>query len=172
MVPGAARWLPYGLLGLVAGMPVDRGARRRPLLMTTDLGRGLLLTAVPMLALTRRLTVAALMVLMVVPGLMSLLNDAAYQSFLPRLVPANLIAPGTCPPRPERRRDPDVRAGSRPKVWSPVLGAPRAVLVDAVSYLVSGLLRRLGVAEPQPAPSSVHGIRGEAHEGLLWVSST
>ncbi len=92
MVPGAARWLPYGLLGLVAGMPVDRGARRRPLLMTTDLGRGLLLTAVPMLALTRRLTVAALMVLMVVPGLMSLLNDAAYQSFLPRLVPANLIA--------------------------------------------------------------------------------
>src|SRR5262245_19173888 len=42
----AARWLPYLLFGLVAGVLVDR-ARRRPVLVVTDLGRGVLLVAIP-----------------------------------------------------------------------------------------------------------------------------
>jgi hypothetical protein len=36
----SARWLPYLLFGLVAGVLVER-SRRRPLLVATDLGRGL-----------------------------------------------------------------------------------------------------------------------------------
>lgn len=44
----AARWLPYVGLGLVVGALVDRRPRR-PVLVTTDLGRGLLLTAIPVL---------------------------------------------------------------------------------------------------------------------------
>lgn len=45
----SARWLPYLLFGLMAGVLVDR-SRRRPLLVTTDLGRGALLVAIPLLA--------------------------------------------------------------------------------------------------------------------------
>jgi MFS family permease len=78
------------LLGLVAGVLVDR-ARRRPLLVVTDLGRGILLLAVPMLAMTHQLNVAWLMALMATFGLMSLVNDAAFQAFVPRLVPAKLL---------------------------------------------------------------------------------
>ena len=86
----AARWFPYMLLGLVAGVLVDR-ARRRPLLVVTDLGRGVLLLAVPVLAVTHQLNVAWLMALMATFGLMSLVNDAAFQAFVPRLVPPKLL---------------------------------------------------------------------------------
>ena len=43
-----ARWLPYLVLGLVVGALVDRRPRK-PVLVATDLGRGLLLGAVPLL---------------------------------------------------------------------------------------------------------------------------
>ena len=86
----ASRWLPYLLFGLVAGVLVDR-ARRRPLLVVTDLGCGLLLLTVPLLALTHHLGLAVLMALMMMFGLLSLLNDAAFQAFVPRLVPPDLL---------------------------------------------------------------------------------
>src|SRR4051794_37141209 len=58
-IVSAARWLPYMLLGLVAGVLVDR-SRHRPLLIGTDLGRGALLTAIPLLALADRLPLPVL----------------------------------------------------------------------------------------------------------------
>ena len=42
----AARWAPFLVFGVLAGVLVDR-SRRRPLLIATDLGRGLLLIGVP-----------------------------------------------------------------------------------------------------------------------------
>jgi Bacterial protein of unknown function (DUF894). len=91
-VVNAAQWLPYLLFGLVAGVLVDR-SRRRPMLVTTDLVRGGLLVAVPLLAFTQHLTMVVLAAFMVIFGPMSLVNDAAAQSFLPRLVPtAHLTA--------------------------------------------------------------------------------
>lgn len=53
-----------------------------------------------------------------------------------------------------------------------LLGAPWAVLVDAASYLVSGvLIARITVVEPPPPPRPVTGggVRAEAREGLRWV---
>jgi len=164
----SARWLPYLLLGLVAGVLVDR-SRRRPVLITTDFARALLLLAVPLLAVTDRLGIATLMVLMAAFGLLSLLNDAAFQSFVPRLVPAGLITPA------HARLDQSdaVAQTSGPALAGALvslLSAPWAVLVDAVSYVVSGvLLLRVRVVEPPPAPRSAPGIRAEAAEGLRWV---
>ena len=91
-VVNAARWLPYLVLGLVAGVLADR-LRRRPMLVVTDLGRAVLLIAIPLLALAQTLTVPLLAAFMVVFGTLSLVNDAAHQSFLPRLVPRRLLAP-------------------------------------------------------------------------------
>jgi predicted MFS family arabinose efflux permease len=51
-----------------------------------------------------------------------------------------------------------------------VLTAPWAVLVDAASYLASGLLLlRLPVTEPSSRRVALRGIRAEAVEGLRWV---
>jgi len=164
----AARWLPYLLFGLVAGVLVDR-SRRRPILVTTDLVRAGLLVGIPALALTHRLTIAVLMAFMVVFGLMSLVNDAASQSFLPRLVPARLLT------RANARLDQSdaVAQTSGPAlagVLVSLLTAPWAVLVDAVSYLISGLvLLRVPVVEPPSRRVALRGIRSEAVEGLRWV---
>jgi len=80
------------VLGLVAGVLADR-LRRRPIQVTTDIGRALLLGAIPLLAWLERLSIPVLMAFMLTIGLMSLMNDAAHQSFLPRLAPRNLLTP-------------------------------------------------------------------------------
>ncbi|MDQ2710458.1 MAG: MFS transporter [Actinomycetota bacterium] len=51
-----------------------------------------------------------------------------------------------------------------------LLGASVAVLIDAASYLASGLLlSRIPVVEPRPQPGSKRGIPRAAAEGLSWV---
>lgn len=162
----AARWVPYLLFGIVVGALADR-VRRKPLLVGTDLSRAVLLCAVPLLAWSGTLSIPVLAVLMGVFGLLSLVNDAAHQSFLPRLLPRESLT------RANARLEQSSAAAetSGPAVAGGLvtwLGAPAAVLVDAVSYLVSGLLTaRVVVADP-PAPA--RGPLGrEIREGLAWV---
>jgi MFS family permease len=167
-VVGAARWLPYLLFGVVAGVFVDR-ARRRPVLVTTDLARGALLVAVPALAVAHHLSLGVLVAFMIVFGLASLANDAASQSFLPRLVPPRLLT------RANARLDQSdaVAQTSGPALAGglvSLLTAPWAVLVDAASYFASGLLLlRVPVVEPPTRRFSLRGVRGDALEGLRWV---
>jgi len=167
-VVNASRWLPYLLFGLVAGVLVDR-SRRRPLLVTTDLVRGALLVAVPLLALTHHLTIGVLTAFMVVFGLMSLFHDAAAQSFLPRLVPAGQLTAANA----RLDQSDAVAQTSGPALAGglvSLLTAPWAVLVDAASYLVSGLLLlRIRIAEPAPRPIRLPGMASEAAEGLSWM---
>lgn len=164
----AARWLPYLLFGLVAGVLVDR-LRRRPLLMGTDLLRGLLLVLIPVLALTGRLSLGGLMAVLSAFGLLSLLNDAAHQSFLPSLVPAPLITSANA-----RLDQGDAVAGTSGPALAgglvALLTAPLAVLVDAASYVASAaLLARVPAVEPPSRPLSLRGVGSEAREGLRWV---
>jgi MFS family permease len=162
----SARWLAYLLLGLVVGALVDR-FRRRTVLVATDLARAGLLCAVPLLAWPDLLSVPVLIAIMAVFGLASLVNDAAHQSFLPRLLPRDAL------PRANARLEQSAAAAetSGPAVAGALvsgLGAPLAVLVDAASYLVSAVLTaRIPVQDP-PAP--VRGpLRRQIREGLGWV---
>jgi MFS family permease len=167
----AARFLPYLVLGLVVGVLVDR-VRRRPILVATDLGRGLLLVAIPLLAMADQLTLALLVVFMVAFGTLSLLNDSASQSFVPRLVPRPLLT------RANARLDQSdaVAQTSGPALAGglvALLSAPWAVLVDAASFLASALLvARTRVAEPPSRSVDLRSMRQvptELREGLRWV---
>lgn len=164
----AARWVPYLLFGIVVGVLVDR-MRRRPLLIATDLARGLLLLGVPILAAAGSLTLTALLLLVAGFGLFSLVGDAAFQSFVPRVVPGHLLTPA------HARLDQSdaVAQTSGPAIAGALIswvGAPVAVLVDAGSYLLSAIfVTRVGVEEPAPTSSSLRGIRSEGLEGLRWV---
>ena len=164
----SARWVPYLLFGIVVGVLVER-ARRRPLLIVTDLARGLLLVAVPVLAATRSLTLTALLIIVALFGLCSLVGDAAFLSLVPRIVPVSLITPAHA-----RLDQSDAAAQtSGPALAGALiswLGAPLAVLVDAASYLASAVLvSRVHVMEPPAQTSSLRGIGPEAAEGLRWV---
>jgi MFS family permease len=164
----AARWLPYMLFGVVAGVLVDR-SRRRPILIITDLGRGALLIAIPLLAFSHHLSLVVLIVFMAVFGLMSLFNDAAFQSFLPRLVPPSLLTSANA----RLNQSDAVAQTSGPALAGglvSLLTAPWAVLIDAATYFISGLLLlRSPVIEPPPTAKSTRKIRADAVEGIRWV---
>lgn len=165
----AARWLPYLMLGLVVGALVDR-RRRRPLMVATDLLRAVLLAAIPAAWVSGALSLPLLLVIVVGYGTMSLINDAASMSFLPRLVPRRHLQ------RAHARIDgADAVAQTAGPALGGVLikivGAPLAVLVDAVSYLFSAaLVASLRTAEsPWPAERSSRNLRREIVEGCRWV---
>lgn len=165
----AARWLPYPLLGLVVGALVDR-RRRQPLLVATDLGRAVLLTSIPLLWLTGGLSLTYLIMVMAGFGLLSLVNDAASLSFLPRLVPRDILLPAHA----RLNQSAAVAQTSGPVVAGALvtaLGAPFAVLVDAATYLVSGLLiATIRTTEKvTQAPRAAGSLRREIGEGLRWV---
>lgn len=167
----AARWAPYLLFGLLAGVLVDR-VRRRPLLVATDALSAVALATIPVLAATGHLDIGWLVVLMAVFGLCTLVGDAAFQSFVPRVVPTRLLASA------HARIDQSdaVAQASGPALAGgliALLGAPLAVLVDAVSYLASAvLLATVTIEEPRPGPRTrgrLHGVGREIADGLRWV---
>ncbi|TDE13498.1 MFS transporter [Jiangella asiatica] len=165
----AARWAPYLVLGLVVGALVDRW-RRRPVLVATDVARGLLLCLIPLCWHLDRLTLPVLIGFVTVFGVMSLLNDAATQSFLPRLVPPSALLAANA------RLD---QSGAVAQTSGPVvagglvswLGAPLAVVVDAVSYLFSAAaVACIRVAEPRAGTGGRPlNLRREIGAGLRWV---
>ncbi|TQM82975.1 putative MFS family arabinose efflux permease [Saccharothrix saharensis] len=164
----AARWLPYLLFGLVAGALVDR-RRRLPVLVGADVARAVVLALVPLTASTGTLTMPLLLALVLVFGTLSLFHDAAHQSFLPVLVPVERLTDANA--RLEQTRA--AAQGLGPLAGGAlvkVIGGPLAVLVDAVSYLVSGLvLVTLRRAERPVEPPPKRDLRGEVREGLRWV---
>jgi MFS family permease len=167
----AARWLPYLLFGLLAGVFVDR-RRRRTVLIGSDLGRAVLLGVIPLLGALGGLSVPVIAALMVPFGALALLNDAAYQSFLPRLVPPTLFNRANA----QLEQSSHVAQTTGPLVGGGlvrVLGAPLAIVIDAVSYLGSGLiLATVRVTEPKPVARPDRPERrvlAEVREGLAIV---
>jgi predicted MFS family arabinose efflux permease len=166
-IVNAARWLPYLMFGLVAGVLADRH-RRRPILVGTDLGRAVVLGAIPVLAAFDALSIPLLVVLMLVLGTLSVQSDAAHQSFLPRLVvPASLTQANA------RLEQSAAVAQSTGPVLSggliAALGAPLAIVVDAASFLVSGaILATLRTVEPIGRPVR-RSVSHELREGLRYV---
>jgi len=159
----AARWVPYLLVGLLIGVLADR-LRRRPVLVATDLGRAVVLACIPLLAALDRLTLPALLSLVATLGLLSLGNDAAHQSFLPRLVPRTGLSRANA-----RLQQSDAAAQTSGPALVALLGAPVAVLVDAASYLASGVLTAtIRTVEPAPEHHQRH-LRRELSEGVAWV---
>jgi MFS family permease len=163
----AAGMAPYVAVGLFAGVLADR-MRRKPVLVSTDFGRAVVLAAIPLLAVTGTLTVAVLAALMVVFGVLSVLNVAANQSFLPRLVPRELL-----PRANARLQQSDAAAQTAgPLLGGGVIaavGAPLAVLVDAVSFALSGLLVAATPAMERPARPATRSVLAELREGVRWV---
>ncbi|WP_406109762.1 MFS transporter [Streptomyces sp. NBC_01003] len=167
-IVNAARWVPYLLFGLVAGVVVDR-RRRKPMMVTTDLGRAVLLGAIPVLYALDRLTIPTLCFFVFAFGVLSLLFDAANQSYVPQLVPKELLNAGYA-----RVEQAGAVAGSTGPLIGGVLikimGAPLAVLVDAVTYLMSALLLA-SVKAPDPVPDggARRSLGSELREGVAWV---
>ena len=166
-VLSAVRAVPVLLLGLLAGVWVDR-LRRRDILIVADIGRAIVLMAVPIAALLGVLRIEVLYVVAVIVAALAVFFDVAYPSYVPALVPAeNLV-----------RANSQLSASeSVAEIAGPGLGgalvqtltAPFAIAFDALSFVASAVsLLMIQQREPQarPAASDVHTILHEAIDGV------
>jgi MFS family permease len=163
----AATSVAWLVIGLPAGAWVDR-VRRRSVLIAADLGRALALVTVPVAWSLGRLTIAQLIAVAAVTGMLTVLFMAAEPVFVTtivdrdRLVDANGKLMATA----------SVALIGGPGIGGALVqfaGAPVALLADAVSFLVSALcLARIRVVERVVAPTGA-GLRADVAAGLRYV---
>jgi MFS family permease len=146
----AAQFAAYPVLGLVAGVWIDRWSRRRTML-AADVVRGLVLCTVPLAAYLHVLSLAQLVAVALVVGAASVFFEIAYQAFVPSLVEPSWLEHANA--RLEASKEVAMLVGSGlAGALIGVLGAPLAVAVDAATYAVSA--------------AALGGIRvREAHHG-------
>jgi MFS family permease len=131
-------FLPFLLLGIPAGVWVDR-LRRRPILVVTDLARALSLLSIPAAYAVDALTLPQLYAVALVNGAMTVFFTLAYQAYLPELVErVHLVEANSRFEATEtiaRLGGPGAGGG-----LVSLLTAPVALLADALSFLASGAL--------------------------------
>ena len=157
------------LVGLFAGAWVDR-LRRRPLLIWADAVRAVLLASIPAAYLAGILRIEQLYAVVFLEGCLGSLFDAAYPAYVPSLIGVDRVVEGNSKL---------ATSSSLAEIGGPglggglvqLIGAPLAILVDAVSFVVSAVsLALIRSPEPlRPARTSPVPIRAEIVEGLQLV---
>jgi MFS family permease len=167
-----AQFLPFILVGLPAGVWVDR-MRRRPLLIVGDLGRAVVLASIPIAYELGHLHMLHLYVAAFLVGVLTVFFDVAYMSYLPSLVHRDQLVDGNSKLEISRSAaalgGPGMAGG-----LIQILTAPVAILFDSISYLWSaGFLFWIRRKEPPVAhPDGVEAkpsMRREIREGLRYV---
>ena len=166
----AAQFLPFLLATLPLGVLVDR-CRRRPLMIGADSGRFLLVATIPIAVWAGFAGMELLYVIAFLTGILTVLYQLADFAFLPRVVPAGRLVDANSRLAASQSAA-EISGKGVGGVLVQLLTAPVAVLVDAVSYLVSALtLSRLRVVEPVAArdPATARSPWHEAREGIRIV---
>jgi len=165
---GAVQLAPFLLLGLFVGVWVDR-LPRRPILIAADIGRALLLSAIPLMALTHTLRIEYLFIVGFLLGTLELFFDVAYMSFLPSLIEREQLVDGNSMLQ---------MSDSVAQVAGPGLGgalvqvvtAPLAILTDALTFLASAIsIIAIGAREEAVQADERRNVWRELREGLKLV---
>ena len=171
---GVLQFLPFLLFTLPAGAWVDR-LRRRPILISGDLVRLVALGSIPPAWALGALTIWQLYAVSFVAGIATVFFDVAYQSYLPVLVETSELVEGNAKLQASEASAGVIGPGLGGTLVS-LVGAPFAVIADALSYLASALfVSRIGRPEPHPeaarreAGLAREPIRQQVAEGLRFV---
>jgi MFS family permease len=165
-VLGAAGTAPTLLIGLFAGVWVDR-LRRRPVLIAADIGRAAVLLTIPLAGVLGLLRIELLCAVAFVAGALTVLFDVAHLAFLPSLVGHDRLIDGNSKLEVTAAGAQVIGPGLGGMLVG-VVGAAFAVVLDALSFLASGwLIGRTRAVED--APTDVAGrssVWAEIVEGL------
>lgn len=166
---GALEALPALLIGLLAGVWIDR-LRRRPILIAANIGRAILLAGIPLAAWLGWLTITHLYITGFFVGLLTLFFDIGYRSYLPTLIAAEQLTDGNSKLEMSRSAAEIIGPGLA-GVLIDWLTAPLAIIADALSYLISAvLLWRIATIEEAPQPEAEQqGLWQNAQQGLHFV---
>ncbi len=162
----AADLVPGFLIGLVAGVWVDR-LRRRPVMIGADVGRALLLGSIPLVAFAGHVRIVQLYVVALLASLLTVFFDVAEQSYIPAVVGR------------ERLLDANSKLGATQSIaevgafgiagWLVQLfTAPVAIAIDAVTFVASAVfVTTIRTPEPPPTPrTEPRSLWREMIEGL------
>ena len=164
----AAELVPNLLFSLHAGAWVDRRGRRRQTMIATDLGRAALIATVPVAYALDILTIEQLYVVAFLSGTLTVLFFVANAAFFVAVVSrehyvaANSLLFGS-------RAFSFVAGPSIGGVLVQLLKAPFALVVDAVSYVLSALY--LGSISPEEPPTE-QAERGHVTQGARYLLGT
>ncbi|MGH3758251.1 MFS transporter [Actinophytocola sp.] len=157
------------ILYLFAGAWTDR-TRRRPILIWTDLGRAAMLVTIPVLFLFDALALGWLFVVVFVVGVLRVLFETAYRSYLPSLIGRENLAEGNS----KLQLSESVGRSAGPGLAGVLVNAGSAalvIIVDVVSYLFSALaclfIRKR--EEAPPAEEERSNVLASIWEGMRWV---
>jgi MFS family permease len=158
------------LVGFFAGAWVDRVARR-PVLILSDVLRAVLLFSIPVAYVLNVLRIEQLYVVVFLEGCLGSFFDAAYPAYVPTLIGVDRVVEGNSKL---------ATSSSLAEIGGPglggglvqLVGGPLAILVDAISFVVSAISLILirGIEPGRPAVTSRRPIRQEIGEGLRLVS--
>jgi MFS family permease len=164
----AAGWLAWPILAVPAGVWVDRLSRRQ-VLVACDVVRALALLTIPLAAVTVGVSLPLLLAVVAIAGVASVFSELAFSANVADLLPASEIPVANV--RLEASRSTSYLAGPGiAGVLIGALGAATVVLVDAASFVASGLLiLRTPARSPMRAAEDIRapGFRRELREGWL-----
>lgn len=157
------------LVALHAGALIDR-TRKKPVLVRTDLARAALIATIPAAHVLGVLTIWQMYVVALSSSILTVFFDVSYQSYLPVLVPRDALVEGNA----KLTSSAEVARVGGPGAAGALVaavGAPYAVLVDAVSFLLSAAATA-AIRDPERKPSARpegQRLRHEIREGLSFV---
>ncbi|MFE0376002.1 MFS transporter [Streptomyces inhibens] len=160
-----AELLPALLLSLPAGAWIDQRARRRRIMIATDLFRALLVASLTVAYVLDLLTFAQLYVVAFALGTLTVLFEICNATLFVSLVPKDCFVAGNSLVNGSRAMA-FVSGPATGGMLVQLLAAPLALLVDALTFLHSAaLLARIAPTEPPPAVPA----KGYVSEGLRWA---
>ena len=166
----AAETVPFLLVGLPAGVWVDRW-RRKPVLIAADAGRGLLLASIPLAYAVDLLHMGQLYVVAVGTGVLTVFFDVAYSAYVPALVEGDALIDANARLEASYSAAGTIGPGIG-GVLVDALSAATAILLDTISYAVSAVVL-LGIREEEPAPDpgdeDARGLLRQVGDGLGYV---
>jgi MFS family permease len=165
---GTAAIMPFVLFALPAGVWVDR-LRRRPLMVGADFGRLAVLASIPLAYAFDALTLGQLYACEFTAGVLTVVFDVSYLSYLPSLVSREELAGGNAKLETTRSIAQTAGPGLAGGLIG-LVGAPAAITADAVSFGISGALISL-IRRPErvAARDDRAPLRRELRDGLRYV---
>jgi MFS family permease len=166
---GASGNAAFIVFGLAAGVIADR-FRRRSVLIVTSLLSAIVVATVPLGGMIGGLRIEQLYAVEFVAGSLGLIDQVAFQAFLPRLIGRERLLDGVA-----LVRSTDSVTGivgpSLAGVLIQLLTAPIAIVIDAFSFLAQCFLTLLARVVEPAAPARVAGtnVLHDVVEGLRYV---
>jgi MFS family permease len=166
---GVANTVPLVLVALPAGVWIDRVPQRRPIMMGADVGRAVALASIPAAYASGVLTIWQLFAVGLFTGTLTVFFDVASISFLPSILERELLAEGNAGLQVSSQGAQVTGPGIAGALIG-ALGAPYAVLTDAISFVCSaGLISRIAHLEERVPDGGRRSMREDIREGLGFV---